>query len=67
MTAELLKIETGEVRAGIASPLSATYEELQEEVEKLKISEREFRKILEWLRDEVAKWRVLIVVLATQI
>ena len=60
MTAELLKIETGEVRAGIASPLSATYEELQEEVEKLKISEREFRKILEWLRDEVAKWRVLI-------
>lgn len=60
MTAELLKIETGEVRAGIASPLSATYEELQEEIEKLKISEREFRKILEWLKDEVAKWRILI-------
>ena len=59
MTAKIL--ETGETRAGIASsPLSATYEELQEEIEKLKISEREFHKILEWLKDEVAKWRVLI-------
>ena len=59
MTAKIL--EPGETRAGIASsPLSATCEELQEEIEKLKISEREFRKILEWLKDEVAKWRILI-------
>ena len=61
MTAGLLKPETGETRAGIASsPLSATCEELQEEIQKLKISEKEFQKILEWLKNEVAKWRVLI-------
>ncbi len=61
MTAEPVRLDIKESRAEIASSsLSATYEELQEEIEKLKISEREFRKILEWLKDEVAKWRVLI-------
>ena len=46
MTAGLLKPETGETRAGIASsPLSATCEELQEEIEKLKILPRQAPRI----------------------
>ena len=61
MTSELFKRDSKEVRAeSVSSALSASYEELQEEIQKLRISEKEFQRILEWLKNEVAKWRVLI-------
>lgn len=65
MTSEISRSDPKEARKGasaesVSSALSSSYEELQEEIQKLKISEREFQKILEWLKNEVAKWRVLI-------
>ena len=69
MTSEISRSDPKEARkeaskgAGaesVSAALSSSYEELQEEIQKLKISEREFQKILVWLKNEVAKWRVLI-------
>lgn len=61
MTSDFFQRETKEARAeAVSSALSSTCEELQEEIQKLKISEKEFQKILEWLKGEVTKWRVLI-------